>query len=194
MRIAHSTRMQWILFGLVLIGLAFLSIDRVRQGRLFLFGLPWDAAPTFVEVNDAVATADLFIIPALGFLLVMTVIFTINVPLSILSSVQYFFKGLPKLKEGYRVLLALFLMAAFFDLATTMNFFHFKGVDYECHPGIRLIAYAYGRTAGLIIGKGVQVILGLIISVVYNKLAGFVFLAGAICYFSAAGFNIISFW
>ena len=56
------------------------------------------------------------------------------------------------------MLTTVFLLSVGADMVTTLWFFHDGGIDLELHPGIRLFGYAYGRSAGPILGKAVQAI------------------------------------
>src|SRR5262245_31527822 len=77
------------------------------------------------------------------------------------------------------------------DLATTMWFFHTHGIEFELHPGIRLMGYAYGRTIGPFAGKTIQAIGILLVSVLMpEQWRGKLLLLAAIGYFAAAVYNL----
>jgi hypothetical protein len=89
-------------------------------------------------------------------------------------------------------LIAIFLIAGLADLATTLVFFHTQGVNYEVHPGIRLIGYAYGRTIGPILGKTFQIVGIVFISAIFPRFAVFLLCTASLFCGLAAIHNIMN--
>lgn len=144
----------WIVFGLLLTVMiaviAWLELQRVGDGRLFLFAVSWDAEPTAIEKHDARQSATDMQLPATAFLLVAGTAVSLSGP-------DRFQNWLPSTRMQW-LSVSVLLISALMDLGSTLWFFHDGGIDLELHPGIRLFGYAYGRTVGPIAGKLVQVV------------------------------------
>jgi hypothetical protein len=177
---------RWILCCLGLTGIVMLAaafeLQRVEDGRLFALSLPWDADPTFMEIQDAKNSAAEYRIPTVLFLALVGVVVTLNGPKRLAKTIQP--------SRAWRFLTALFLLSVLADLATTLWFFHDGGIDLELHPGIRLFGYAYGRTIGPLLGKTVQAIGVLGVAHIIGR-GGIVLLSTITCLYAlAAVYNI----
>ena len=129
-----------VMCTVLLMVVAFFEIQRVEYGNLFVTALPWEDTPSTVETLDAAATARMYLVPALLFLGMIGMVVSFLAPRAI--------RQRAKLPTAWRPLVILFLLAVTADLATTLWFFHSRGIDHELHPGVRLFGYAYGRTVG----------------------------------------------
>ena len=76
------------------------------------------------------------------------------------------------------------------DLATTLWFFHTRGIQHELHPGIRLFGYAFGRTVGPVLGKALQLLGILAVASVLPRLAFSVLVLATATYAAAVAYNI----
>lgn len=154
MELHRQQSRQWIVCGLlltvVITVIAWLELQRVRDGRIFLFAVSWDAEPTVIEKQDARQSAKDMLLPAIAFLLVAGTAVSLSGP-------DRFHNWLPSTRMK-RLLVSVFLISVLMDLGSTLWFFHDGGIDLELHPGIRLFGYAYGRTVGPIAGKLVQAV------------------------------------
>jgi hypothetical protein len=156
------------------------ELERVEKGRLFVLAMPGEKTPSPSEFADAQVSARTYLLPALGFLGLLGVILTFTRPA---------LRRLAPFKTD--VLLTVFVIAFLADLASTLWFFHARGIDLELHPGVRLFAYAYGRTAGAIAGKGVQ-LLGVIgLGVVFPRLRTLLMIVACTLYAVAAVYNFV---
>ncbi|WP_437202301.1 hypothetical protein [Planctomicrobium sp. SH664] len=164
----------WIVVGM--------ELHRVAEGRLFLFSLSGDRPATPPEVADAhlLATGQRFQAMVVVPLLIIAA----------LGSVRKLRKQGWPIEKIWWWGAALFLVAAIADGVTTLWFFHRLGVDHELHPGIRLFGYAYGRTIGPILGKGLQAI-GILLLAAWRPRYGtaLLLLAAVVC-LAAAGYNL----
>lgn len=139
----------WLLAAIALMAVATCELHRVRRGELFLFPTTFDSQPSAHELYDAEVSASRWFVPAL-------------VAIGLCCGLGYFLGVGPtaaRNRMALRTRTALsvvFLVATACDLFTTLWFFHELGIDVELHPGVRLLGYAYGRTAGPMIAKAVQ--------------------------------------
>ena len=134
----------------LLMVVAFCELRRIEHGNLFLAALPWEDAPSEFEALDATASAKTYLVPAILSLGMIGMVVGFAAP-SVIRQRR-------KMSDAWRPLLIIFLLAVFADLATTIWFFHSRGIDHELHPGIRLFGYAYGRTVGPVAGKAIQTV------------------------------------
>ncbi len=181
----NASSRKWILSVVtctaLLMALAFLEIERVGRGELFVFSFPWDRAPSQSELNDAKRSARESLLPALLSLAMVGLITGYAFPKRRRST-----QTLPRF---WRLPLLLFALAVLADLGTTLWFFHVRGVDHELHPGIRLVSYAYGRTVGPVLGKLVQAVGILMLSSLFARHGGTLMISVTPLYFIAAIYN-----
>src|SRR4030042_2937503 len=90
----------------------------------------------------------------------------------------------------YRVLLALVVLAALADMASTVYFMLREGSQAEGHPAIRLVSIAFGPILGPIIGKICQFLFVIIVTVFLRRQAIYIFVAVIILYAWASWYNI----
>lgn len=145
-----SMNLRWIC-GCIIVSLAgaaiaVLELQRVKDGRLFMFSLPHEAVPSDVEIADAAESAIHNKYPAIAAILGIGLIIAVAGPFSYSSNWNF----------ASHSLLVVFAVAVVADLLTTISFFHTQGIEHELHPAIRLFGYAYGRTIGPILGKTIQ--------------------------------------
>lgn len=140
----RSTVIPWCLVTLLLCVLAVRELDRVAEGRLFLFGFGFESGPSVPELHDARDSAIQWRLPSIAGVVFASVLIA----------------SLTRTKADRRMLsrplVFLLLVSAALDLASTVWFFHMDGIDFELHPAVRLFGYAYGRTAGPLMAKSVQ--------------------------------------
>mgnify|MGYP006240355203 CR=1 FL=1 len=86
----------------------------------------------------------------------------------------------------------IFFVCALADLLSTLLFFSSGNIDHEFHPGIKLFAYAYGRTVGIVLGKAFQVFLAFAISMNAPKLFKPILIIGSIGYLMAGIHNFLT--
>lgn len=87
---------------------------------------------------------------------------------------------------AHRWWLALFVLAAAADGASTMWFMQHEGADAEFHPAIRLISQIAGPELGPVLGKLGQLVAGLGLAVFFRRQAALIFLVGSVLYLWAA--------
>ena len=144
-----QTGSVWLLAAVTLMAIAAFELHRVRSGELFLFPTTFDSQPSAHELYDAEVSASRWSVPAL-------------ISIGLCCGLGYFLSARPdaerkRLALRERTALSVVLLiATACDLFTTLWFFHELGIDVELHPGVRLLGYAYGRTAGPVIAKTVQ--------------------------------------
>jgi hypothetical protein len=170
----------WCSVTLLLSIVAAWELDRVASGQLFLFALRFDAEASVPELYDARESAAQW-----RTLSVVAVWFGSIFLLALSRST-----GEPTTLS--RPLIAFFLLSVVFDLVSTLWFFHLDGIDFELHPAVRLFGYAYGRTIGPVLAKGVQAVGVLFVATKLRRI-GKPFLIGTTCVYSlAAIYNILN--
>lgn len=181
MSLRPSRRMEvvfvyWLAVTTILVCLAYVELTRIRERNVFLFSLPWDAPPTWVELHDAAESANRYFAPAIAVVIAVTTLTFVAIQAGVSPSI----KRLPK------NFLFLFIVSAVADAVTTLYFCHISGLQREIHPGIRLFGYAYGRSTGIFFGKIVQVIGILAFSTCLGRAnAIFLAIAAGLCSFAA---------
>ncbi len=180
-----SNRHWMVACSVLTVALMFLANDqlqRVATGQLFLFTMPWDAAPTHVELVDAklsvaeTQTAAVFAVAAIGLAVMMT-------GPAVLKTVR-------QQTLVSRILLLGFTIAVLADMLSTVWFFHAQGIDFEFHPAIRLFGYAYGRTIGPIAGKLIQAGGIIYVAVLLKGRASFLIYLTSAVYLAASIYNV----
>ena len=96
-----------------------------------------------------------------------------------------------ELSAGWWALIAVFILSALADFATTVWFMSSRESISSSIPGIRLFGYAYGRTVGPLAGKVVQAggIVGL--AVFLPRMGRLLLVIATIIYATGAAYN---FW
>ncbi len=90
----------------------------------------------------------------------------------------------------YRVLLALVVLASLADMASTIHFMLSRGPAAEGHPAVRMVSVAFGPVLGPILGKSIQFLTLLGVTVFLRRRATFIFIPVIILYTWAAWYNI----
>jgi hypothetical protein len=180
----ESIKVQWIC-GCIIVSLvgaatAVLELQRVENGRLFMFSLPHEAVPSDVEIADAAESAIVNKYPAIAAIFGIGLIIAAAGPISYSSNWN----------TASHKLLVVFAVAVLADLLTTINFFHTQGVEHEFHPAIRLFGYAYGRTIGPILGKTIQALGVVGVATLLGKRGSWLIGVVTVVYFVAAIYNL----
>jgi hypothetical protein len=90
----------------------------------------------------------------------------------------------------YRFFLVLVLLASLADTASTIHFMLARGPAAEGHPAVRMISEAYGPILGPILGKAVQFLTLIGVTVFLRRWATFIFVPIIILYTWAAWYNV----
>ena len=189
-RLRSARTLIWLLAAVGLLGMAWLLIDRVRHRRLFLLALWLDRPATETELLDARASADYYLLPALGCIAAITLVVDWATRRGVAASLRLFWVQIRRLLAHHPVLVWAFAVATAADLATTLWFFHARGIELELHPGIRLVGYAFGRTSGPLMGKGVQFVGIFVVAALLPRIAPVILVVATITYFLAVVYNI----
>ena len=112
----------------LLMVVAFCELRRIEHGNLFLAALPWEDAPSEFEALDATASAKTYLVPAILSLGLIGMVVGFAAP-SVIRQRR-------KMSDAWRPLLIIFLLAVFADLATTIWFFHSRGIDCRTSKGV----------------------------------------------------------
>lgn len=177
---------RWVivcsLATLLITYIAWTELQRVEDGRLFLFALPGETNPSRFEKTDARESASNNKQLAAAALIAIGLLVTVAGPKSI--------SNLSKLRTTTRTLLLLFAVAVVADLLSTILFFHQTGIDNELHPAIRLMGYRYGRTMGPIFGKVIQATGVLFVAAQLDTRGRWLIILVTVVYFAAAVYNL----
>ncbi|MEP3479264.1 MAG: hypothetical protein ABJZ55_08460 [Fuerstiella sp.] len=163
--------------------LAHFELERVAQGDLLLFALPWEAKPATVEIVDAKLSVRENHTSAIIVLLIMGIAVMLTGPMAKKS----LHEQRPLI---HSVMAKIFVLAAVADMLSTIWFFHVQGIDFEFHPAIRLFGYAYGRTFGPVAGKLIQAGGIIYVAVLLNGRASFLLYSASAVYLVASIYNI----
>lgn len=90
----------------------------------------------------------------------------------------------------FGVLLAVTLLAALADAASTIYFMLVEGPEAESHPAVRFMASILGPVLGPLLGKACQFFVVIGLTVYLRRHALYIFVAVIILYTWAAWFNI----
>ncbi len=90
----------------------------------------------------------------------------------------------------YRLLLVLALAASLADMASTIYFMRHTGPHAELHPTVRFVSLLFGPILGPVLGKAVQFLVLVAITVFLRRWALFIFLPVIILYGWAAWYNV----
>jgi len=156
-------------------------LKRVESGELFLFQFSWDRAATPAEIQSSQLAARWYHTAAL------ITVFAIRLLLPFFWS-----RITPEAGRQFwqnSGLFEILTLATVADLASTLWFFHVRGIDLELHPGLQLLSAALGLTVGPIAGKGIQwgglVLIGMAFPRWWPALA----VTASAFFFSAAAYN-----
>lgn len=183
----HSFRTVnfYIACCLLTVSVVFLAnseLERLKNGQLFRFAMPWETPPSEVETMDAIQSATENRIPAFG---VVAAIGLIG-----MTTGSTVVNRLTKKESLPKFALSLFAVAVVADLGSTIWFFHALGVEFEFHPAIRLFGYAYGRTAGPIAGKLIQAAGIIYVSALLKERGRYLICVVTVAYLAAAAYNV----
>jgi len=155
---------------------------RMQRGELFLFRLPFDAPATVLERADAIHRAAVWLVPAMLTVCVLP------------GLAVWLWQRRPRETVPLcpRWVVMLLVMATLADVLTTWNFFQAGMMQEEVHPGVRLLGYALGRTAGPVFGKGIQLAGICFVGRVVPKFRTLLFLGSSILMFAAAAHNMLN--
>jgi hypothetical protein len=90
----------------------------------------------------------------------------------------------------YRIFLVLVLLASLADMASTIHFMVYAGPDVELHPTVRFVSESFGPWLGPVLGKAIQVIVIITLTVFLRRQAIFIFIPVIILYTWAAWYNV----
>jgi hypothetical protein len=90
----------------------------------------------------------------------------------------------------YRVFLVLVALASLADMASTIHFMVYAGPDVELHPTVRFVSEFFGPWLGPVLGKTIQVIVIIVLTVFLRRWAIFIFIPVIILYTWAAWYNV----
>jgi hypothetical protein len=186
------SRVAWLAVGLALLAGAWFSLNRVRNGELFLFHLPIDRRPLTFELHDAAASAAFWTAPALVFLAISSAALAGAVRVCPWTAVEEICGRVTRMYRSSAILCGFFTLACVTDLISTWLYFRAHRIDDELHPGIKLMTYAYGLSVGCFIGKAIQGLLAVLVCVAFPKGARAILIVLTIAYFAAAVWNTVA--
>jgi hypothetical protein len=183
-------RLAWLALCAIVLLAAWISLDLVQRGRIFLIRLPFDREPSSVEVRHAVARARQWSLPALLFLSIASFAVVLSVRKGPIDALYDVIRRLGELIRMRAVLSSLFALACLADLLSTLWYFHKYGLEDELHPGIKLVTFAWGLTVGCLVAKGIHASLVLLVCALFPKIARPVLIVTTIAYSAAAAWNL----
>lgn len=92
--------------------------------------------------------------------------------------------------QEYRVALILVVLASLADMASTTHFMLSRGPAAEGHPAVRMLAEIYGPILGPFLGKAVQFLTLIGVTVFLRRWALFIMVPTVILYAWAAWYNV----
>jgi hypothetical protein len=96
----------------------------------------------------------------------------------------------PGYVREYRIFLVLVLLASLADMASTIHFMVYAGPEIEMHPTVRFASQFFGPWLGPVLGKAIQVIVIVTLTVFLRRWAIFIFIPIIILYTWAAWYNV----
>ena len=90
----------------------------------------------------------------------------------------------------YRVFLVLLLLVSIADAASTVYFMSHRGAGAELHPAVRSVSFLFGPILGPMLGKAIQVVVVVVLTVYFRRRAVFIFIPVIILYAWAAWYNV----
>lgn len=94
--------------------------------------------------------------------------------------------------SAYSIFLLLVVLAAAADALSTVFFMLIRGPEEEAHPVIRWIALGLGPVAGPLVGKLIQIVALVAVTVYLRRWAVYLFVSAIIMYAWAALYNIMA--
>ena len=184
------THLSWLTIAIPIIVAAWLSLDRIQNGNFYLIRLPFDRQPSDREVQEAAEAARLWKLPALMFLSLSSIALLSTAKAGPLEAIAVLRQRLAELVRGRPILCAAFAVACLADFLSTWWYFHEFGLEDELHPGIKLVTYAWGPSAGCLAAKSIQAGLVLLVCVLFPRIAGIALLVTTAAYSCAAEWNL----
>ena len=161
---------------------AVVELGRVKDGRLFLLALLQEALPSEIEISDAHDSAVQNTLPAVGVIALIGLVLAVSGRPSL--------SGLRRRSLDHGAVLLCFVASVVADMLSTVLFFHQSGIENELHPAIRLFGYAYGRTAGPLLGKTIQAIGVWILAAMMGRHGRWLIILVTVLYTAAALYNL----
>ena len=90
----------------------------------------------------------------------------------------------------YGVLVVLTLLASLADMVSTIHFMLAHGPGLEGHPFVRMVSKTLGPVLGPVLGKGVQFLVAIVMTVFLRRWALYIFVTVIILYTWAAWYNV----
>jgi hypothetical protein len=184
------THLSWLTIAIPIIVAAWLSLDKIQNGNVYLIRLPFDRQPSDREIQEAAEAARLWKLPALMFLSLSSIALSSTVKAGPLEAIGILRQRLAELLRGRAVLCTLFAGACLADFLSTWWYFHEYGMEDELHPGIKLVTYAWGPSAGCLAAKSIQAGLMLLVCVLFPRIAGIALAITTVAYSCAAIWNL----
>ena len=94
--------------------------------------------------------------------------------------------------SAYSVFLLLVVLAATADALSTVYFMLVRGPQEEVHPVIRWISMELGPVAGPLVGKLIQIVALIAVTVYLRRWAVYLFVSAIIMYTWAAWYNVLA--
>ncbi|MGQ0637302.1 MAG: hypothetical protein ACT4QC_22060 [Planctomycetaceae bacterium] len=181
-------RIAWVPAIVAVFAVAWLSLARLRDERLFLFAQPVDRPARYGEFSDAAKTAETWTKPTMAFLGVVAIVALAVAKDGPLRTIGWLKDRAAAVVQRNSALCAAFAIASLLDLASTWNYCQRYSLEDELHPAIKLVGYAYGLTVGIAAAKLLQA--GLVVSMA----ALFPRAARTLLLVTTAGYLAAAFW
>ena len=94
--------------------------------------------------------------------------------------------------SAYSIFLILVVLAATADALSTVFFMLIRGPEEEAHPVIRWIAMELGPVLGPLVGKLIQIVALIAVTVYLRRWAVYLFVMAIILYAWAAWYNVLA--
>ena len=186
----NQIRLTWLTIAVAIILAAWLSLDRLQNGNVFLICLPFDRPPSDGDVRDAVEAARRWTWPAVLFLSLSSIALLSTVKAGPVDAVGILRRRFAELLRGQQILCGAFAGACLGDFLSTWWYFHEYGLEDELHPGIKLVTYAWGPSAGCVVAKLIQAGLVLLVCALLPRISRVALVTTTIAYCGAAAWNL----
>jgi len=184
------TRVAWLSIAIAIIVAAWLSLDRLQGGKVFLIRLAIDRQPADREVQHATEAARQWTLPALLFLSIASIAILSVVKIGPLDAICLLRRRLSDLIRVRPIQCALFACACLADFLSTWWYFHEYGLEDELHPGIKLVTYAWGSSVGCLAAKSIQAALVVLVCLLFPRIDRIALVATTVAYAGAAIWNL----